>query len=176
MLATYNALTARLDHAGDILLPTLARLTFAGVFLIYFIASAGLKYDGTVFSPSAGGFGQIFPAAAEAVLWDVTQMSVFQRLVIVAGTIAEYVLPVLIVIGLMTRLAAIGMIGFVLVQTYVDVTGHGAALGGWFSGGAPDLFDQRSLWIVLLLVLVFKGAGPLSVDGAARLARQPATA
>lgn len=168
MIRIYHAFAARLDDAGDWALPTLARLVFAGVFLIYFIASAGLKFEGSILSPSAGGFGQIFPKAAEAVLWDVTQMSLFQRLVIIAGTVAEYVLPVLIVIGLLTRFAALGMVGFILVQTFVDVTGHGVELGAWFNSGAPDLFDQRSLWVMLLLILVFKGAGPASADSALR--------
>ncbi|MEL7099619.1 MAG: DoxX family membrane protein [Pseudomonadota bacterium] len=168
MIRTYQTLAASLNTSGDMVLPTLARLVFAGVFLIYFIAAAGLKIDGSIFSPSAGAFAQIFPKAAEEALYDVTQLSLIQRVIIFAGTVAEYVLPVLIIAGLLTRLAALGMIGFVIVQTYVDVTGHGAALGGWFNGGAPDLFDQRSLWVMLLMILVFKGAGPLSVDRALR--------
>jgi putative oxidoreductase len=62
------------------------------------------------------------------------------------------------------------MIGFVVVQSLTDLFGHGgindpATLGAWFDG-APDgvILDQRMLWIFLLLVLVFKGAGPLSLD------------
>ncbi|MEO0866526.1 MAG: DoxX family membrane protein [Pseudomonadota bacterium] len=148
---------------GDIWLPTFARFVFLAVFFIYFINSAGTKIEGSIFSPSAGAFGQIFPKAAEAVLWDVTQMTGFQRLVIFLGTVAEYVLPVLIVVGFFTRLAALAMIGFIVVQTVVDVTGHGAALGTWFNN-APELIDQRTLWVFLLLVLVIKGAGPISID------------
>ena len=144
-------------------LPTLARLVFLAVFFFYFLNSAGTKIEGSIFSPSAGAFGQIFPKAAEAVLWDVTQMTGFQRLVIFLGTVAEYVLPVLIVIGLFTRLAALAMVGFIVVQTVVDVTGHGAALGQWFNN-APELIDQRTLWVFLMLVLVIKGAGPISID------------
>ncbi|WP_299687484.1 DoxX family membrane protein [uncultured Tateyamaria sp.] len=150
---------------GDWLLPTLARVTFLAVFFFYFLNSAGTKIDGGLFSPSAGAFAQIFPKAAEAVLYDVTQLTGFQRLVIFVGTLAEYVLPVLIVVGLFTRLAAAAMIGFVIVQTAVDVTGHGVALGTWFNN-APELIDQRTLWVFLLLVLVIKGAGPLAIDRA----------
>ena len=109
MFALYTDTVDRLNRA-DWLLPTLARVVFALVFLVYFVNSAGTKIDGSIFSPSAGAFGQIFPKAAEEVLWDVTQMTFFQRLVIFAGTLAEYVLPVLIVLGLMTRLAALGLI------------------------------------------------------------------
>ena len=166
-----TALFAPFDR-GDDWLPTLARVVFAAVFLVYFLNSAGTKIDGGIFSPSAGAFAQVFPKAAEAVLYDVTQLSGFQRLVILLGTIAEFVLPVLIVLGVLTRLAAIGMIGFVLVQTLVDVTGHGVALGAWFNN-APELIDTRTLWVFLLAVLAIKGGGALSVD---RLFRPAAAA
>ncbi|MEL7127148.1 MAG: DoxX family protein [Pseudomonadota bacterium] len=157
-----TALFDPMDRA-DWLLPTIARVVFLAVFFFYFLNSAGTKIDGGLFSPSSGAFAQIFPKAAEAVLYDVTQLTGFQRLVIFAGTLAEYVLPVLIVVGLFTRLAAAAMIGFVIVQTIVDVTGHGVSLGTWFNN-APELIDQRSLWVFLMVVLVIKGAGPFSVD------------
>ena len=163
LVQTHTTLAERLDAASPWLTPTLARLVFLVVFFFYFWNSAVLKIDGSIFSPSAGAFGQIFPKAAEAVLWDVTQMSFFQRIVIFAGTVAEFVLPVLILVGLMTRLAALGMIGFVMVQTLVDVTGHGVELGSWF-GNAGGLLNERTLWVFLFAVLVIRGAGPISVD------------
>ena len=162
LISLHNALFHRIERA-DWLLPTLARATFVAVLFFYYWNSALLKIDGSVFSPSAGAFGQIFPAAAEAVLWDVSKMSLFQRLVITAGTLAEFVLPVLIMVGLLTRLAALGLIGFVAVQTLVDVTGHGVKLGSLFDS-AQELIDERAMWVFLLLVLVAKGAGPISVD------------
>ena len=76
---------------------------------------------------------------------------------------AEYVLPALILIGLFTRLAALAMIGFVAVQTLVDVAGHGVPLGGFFDSSIA-LLDERTLWVFLLFVLVSLGAGPLSAD------------
>jgi len=171
LITLYQDLIDRLDRL-DWLVPTLARLTFLMVLFFYFWNSAMLKIDGSIFSPSAGAFGQIFPKAAEAVVWDVTQMTFFQRLVILAGTIAEFVLPVLIILGLLTRLAAIGMIGFVAVQTIVDVTGHGVALGSLFDS-AQALIDQRMMWVFLFAVLVLKGAGPISIDAIFRR-RDPA--
>ncbi|NIZ60059.1 hypothetical protein DL239_03605 [Sedimentitalea sp. CY04] len=167
LVSTYASLTGRLDKLSDLLVPTLARLVFAAVLLVYYWNSAGLKIDGSIFSPSAGAFGQIFPKAAEAVLYDVTQLNIFQRLVIFAGTVAEYVLPALIILGLFTRLAALGTIGFIWVQTIVDVTGHGVKLGSLFDNNI-GLVDQRVMWSFLLLVLVFKGAGALSLDALLR--------
>jgi len=57
------------------------------------------------------------------------------------------------------------MVGFVVVQSLTDLYGHSSALGAWFDR-FPDahILDQRALWVFLLLVLVVKGAGPLSLD------------
>ncbi len=168
LISFHNSILGRLDRSSEMLTPTLARLVFAAVLLVYYWNSAMLKIDGSIFTPSAGAFGQIFPKAAEAVLYDVTQMNIFQRIVIFLGTVAEFVLPALIVIGLLTRLSALAMIAFIWVQTLVDVTGHGVALGGLFDN-AVTLMDQRTMWTFLLLVLVINGAGPLSADRVLRL-------
>ncbi len=168
LISFHNSVLGRLDRSSEMLTPTLARLVFAAVLLVYYWNSAMLKIDGSIFTPSAGAFGQIFPKAAEAVLYDVTQMNIFQRIVIFLGTVAEFVLPALIVVGLLTRLSALSMIAFIWVQTLVDVTGHGVALGGLFDN-AVTLMDQRTMWTFLLLVLVINGAGPLSADRVLRL-------
>ncbi len=171
LISLHNSIFAQIERLSPVILPTLARFVFAAVFFVYFWNSATLKLDG-LFTPTAGAFGQIFPKAAEAVLWDLTQASFLQKAIMVLGAWAEFVLPVLILIGLFTRLAALGMIGFVLVQSLVDVTGHGAAIGAWFDNDAlATIMDQRTLWIFLLLYLVFKGAGPISADAALRKMR-----
>jgi putative oxidoreductase len=164
------------DRAGDWLLPTLARVVFAGVLFSYFWTSAGTKLDG-LFTPALGAYAQIFPKQFEAVGYDVSQMGLWHRLVVLAGAWAEYLLPVLIVIGLLTRLAALGMIGFVVVQSLTDIWGHGAGAGAWFDAASDALIlDQRALWCLLLAVLILKGAGPLSADRLLRplLSRQSA--
>lgn len=175
LVSRYQSALNALNKSSEFMVPTLARLVFAAVLLFYYWNSAMLKIDGSIFSPSAGAFGQIFPKAAEAVLYDVTQMNILQRLVIFFGTVAEFVLPALILIGLLTRLAALGMIGFIWVQTIVDVIGHGVKLGSLFDN-TMTLVDQRVMWTFLMLVLVFKGAGLLSVDALFRKRTQPAVA
>ncbi len=175
LITLHNSIFAQVERLSPVVLPTLARFVFGAVFFFYFFNSATLKLDG-LFTPTAGAFGQIFPKAAEAVLWDLTQASFLQKAIMVLGAWAEFVLPVLIIVGLFTRLAALGMIGFVLVQSIVDVTGHGAAVGAWFDNDALSvIMDQRTLWIFLLLYLVFRGAGPLSLDRLI-LERKPAEA
>lgn len=171
LISLHNAIFSRLESLAPFLIPTLARIIFAGALLVYYWNSALTKFgDGILglVQPSAGAYIQIFPKAVEAAGYDVSQLSAFHTLVVLAGTYAEIILPLLIVIGLFTRLAALGMIGFVIVQSVVDITGHGlgaADIGAWFDGLPSALIlDQRAFWLFLLLVLVLRGGGALSVD------------
>lgn len=167
LLSLYNRAAMVADRLGDWLLPTAARLVFAAVLVAYFWTSAATKLDG-LFTPSLGAYAQIFPKAFEAAGYDVAQMGLWHRLVVLAGAWAEFVLPALIVLGLFTRLAALGMVGFVLVQSLTDIQGHGAGpetVGAWFDPVADALIlDQRAFWMLLFLVLILKGAGPISAD------------
>ncbi|WP_147125572.1 DoxX family membrane protein [Shimia ponticola] len=169
--APLQRLATRLDDLAPAILPTLARLSFVGILLVYYWNSAGTKLgDGVfgVFSPSFGAYAQIFPETMEAISYDVSELGLFHWAVVVAGTVAEYVLPLLILLGLLTRLAALGMIGFVFVQSWVDIHGHGLGaddIGAWFDGNASALIlDQRAFWVLALLILVLRGAGPISLD------------
>lgn len=170
MIALYDRTAATLNGSADFILPTLARFVFAATLLIYFWNSGLTKFDLNPFAPGVGGYAQIFPKAMEAVGYDVSQMSMFHWAVVVAGTLAEFILPLLIVIGALTRLAALGMIGFVIVQSLTDLYGHGGiahaeTLGAWFDGlPTGTILDQRAFWMVVLVTLVLKGAGPLSLD------------
>lgn len=172
MFELMRGLYARLNLAGDWVLPSLARLVFAAVLAGYFWVSAATKFDGGPFSLTTGAFAQIFPQSLEAVGYDASKLSGLMHLIALAGAWAEVVLPLLLLIGFCTRPAALGMIGFIVVQSLTDVFGHMAGpetLGAWFDAGSNALIlDQRALWVMLLAVLVFKGAGPLSVDRALR--------
>ncbi|PRY78273.1 putative oxidoreductase [Yoonia maritima] len=163
----------QLNRLGDQALPLLARFVFAAVLLMYFWNSGLTKLGDGIFgflSPSSGAYVQIFPRAMEAAGYDTSQLSFFHWAVVTAGTLAEFILPLLIVIGFLTRLAALGMIGFVVVQSLTDLFGHGGiahegTLGAWFDR-VPDglILDQRAFWVLCLATLVFKGAGALSAD------------
>ena len=171
MLTIYDRLTDRLSAAAPAVLPSLSRLVFAGVLLFYFWSSALTKLGPGPFgflSPSDGAYIQIFPKAVEAAGYDFAQLGLFHWAVVVAGMWTEFALPLMIVLGLLTRFAALGMIGFIVVQSLTDVYGHGVGgddLGRWFDAMSASLIlDQRGLWGALLLTLVFLGAGPLSLD------------
>lgn len=157
-----------LEPMSTPVLSTLARFVFAAVLLVYFwnsgLTKTGEDFAG-LFSPSFNAFAQIFPKGAEAASYDITQATQFQKIVILAGTWAEFVLPALVVLGLFTRAAAFGMIGFVVVQSLTDVFAHGGETGAWFDNlSDAAILDQRAFWVFLLLYLVFRGGGPLSLD------------
>lgn len=173
MIALYDRLANGLSRLAPAALPTLARLTFAAVLLVYFWNSARTKFGegfAGLFTPSDGAYYQIFPKAIEAAGYDFSQLTAFHWAVVMAGTWAELLFPLCIILGLFTRLAALGMIGFVIVQSLTDVLGHGVGgddLGRWFDTASGALIlDQRALWISLLLTLVLVGGGPLSLDRA----------
>jgi len=170
----YSSIVTILQR-GEWILPTLARFLFAAVLAVYFWIS-GLTKVGEgmlgIFQPSLGAYAQIFPRIMEQIGYDVDALSLYHWAAVTAGTLAEFILPVLIILGLLTRLSAIGMIGFIVVQSLTDLIGHNKwddslVLGAWFDAPSNSLImDQRSLWVFLLLLLVIKGAGPLSLDRA----------
>lgn len=184
LVSIHNKIFDLVEPLGDWLLPLFARFTFAATLLIYYWNSGLTKLgDGIfgLFKPSIGAYSQIFPKKLEAVGYDVSQLGFFEWFVVMAGTYAEFILPLLIVIGLATRLASIGMIGFVIVQSLTDVYGHGATdlatLGAWFDNQASGvIMDQRLFWVFTLSVLVFKGAGVISFDALLRRRAEPVMA
>ncbi|MDJ0820428.1 MAG: DoxX family protein [Paracoccaceae bacterium] len=185
LISLHNSAFSMLERHTQGLLPLLARFIFAATLLVYFWASGLTKLGDGILGflfPSTGAYAQIFPKQMEAVLYDTSQLGVYHWLVVTAGTWAEFILPVLVVIGLFTRLAALGMIGFVVVQSLTDLYGHGGiahaeTLGAWFDK-IPDavILDQRAFWMLLLVTLVLKGAGALSVDRLLSRQREPLAA
>lgn len=68
----------------------------------------------------------------------------------VMATYAEHLFPVLLVLGLLTRLSALALLGMTLViQIFVY----------------PDAWwPVHSLWVALALVLIMRGGGSLALD------------
>ncbi|WP_299354513.1 DoxX family protein [uncultured Shimia sp.] len=170
LISLHNSVLSRLERA-DWIIPTLARFLFAAVLLFYFWNSGLTKLgDGFLglFQPSTGAYVQIFPRVFEAAGYDTSQLSLFHWAVALGGTWAEFILPLMIVLGLLSRLAAVGMIGFIVLQSLTDIVGHHAdasTIGAWFDRIENSaIMDQRALWVFLMAVIVVKGAGPLSLD------------
>jgi putative oxidoreductase len=67
----------------------------------------------------------------------------------IMGTTAEHVLPVLMILGLGTRVSALGLLAMtVVIQTFVY----------------PDAWVTHGLWASALLAVVARGPGALSLD------------
>ena len=136
--------------AGDWFVPLGARFTFIAVLLGYYWSSAMTKFSDGFFgflSPTLGAPFQILPGITEA-----------------AGSDLEAIHPLF---TLFTRGAALAMMGFVVVQSVVDIWGHDVAAGAWFDRASDSvIMDQRLFWLFILAILVTKGAGPLSIDRA----------
>lgn len=153
-------------------LSTAARFCFLAVIYFYYINSANTKVgEGLLgfFDIQFGAYIQILTEAGMAAYdFEIANVPFLQKCIVYMGTYAEFILPTLIVIGLFTRLASLGMIGFIFVQSIVDITAHGAdasTIGAWFDRDSASLIlDQRTLWVFILLVLVIKGPGFLSLD------------
>ena len=172
LTSLHDTIFSGLERITIPVMTTLARFIFAATLVGYYWNSGKTKLgDGPLgfLFPSDGAYIQIFPKTIEAIGYDFSQLTAFHWAVVTAGTWAEFLLPLLIVIGLFTRLAAFGMIGFVFVQSWVDLFGHGGlengTLGAWFDR-IPDslILDQRAFWIFVLAYLVLRGGGPLSAD------------
>ena len=68
----------------------------------------------------------------------------------VMATVSEHVFPILLVVGLFTRLSALALLGMTMViQIFVYPE-------AWWS--------VHSLWVALALILVTRGAGAISLD------------
>lgn len=149
-----------------------ARFVFASVLLQFFLNSAMTKIGGNfmnIFTPTSGAYAQMLPKLMEQVSYDTSQIAFFPYgLIVLLGTWGEFILPVLVVLGLFTRFASLGMIVFIIVMTYVDITGHGVdaqTIGALFDGDPySKIADDRLLWILLLLVPTLKGPGVVSLD------------
>jgi len=160
----------------------LARFAFFAVLFFYYIHSATLKVGSGIagfFQLEFGAFIQILGEARLAEFdFDAANVPFFpDYLIVFLGSYMEFILPILIVIGLFTRAASLGMIGFIVVQSVTDVTVHNVdekTLGAWFDRFSDSLImDQRLLWVTILLFLVIKGAGYLSVDALLNLKFKP---
>jgi putative oxidoreductase len=149
-----------------------ARLAFGSVLLVFFLNSAATKvgsgFPGFLI-PDIGAYAQMFPPVAEEAGYDIDAIAFFPwKLVALAGTWGEALLPLLVLLGLFTRLASAGMLVFIAVMTFVDIGFHGVdatAIGAPFDRVQDSpIWDQRLLWAFPLFVLMLKGAGRVSLD------------
>ncbi len=138
-----------LGRIPDSLIALIGRFSIAAVFWL----SGQTKVEGLAIDLVQGTFSLGWPHLSDAAL------SLFQEeyalplippaWAAVMAAIAEHVLPILLLAGLATRFAALGLLGMTLViQLFVY----------------PGAYPTHGVWAAVLLYLVAKGPGKLSVD------------
>lgn len=139
MLRQINALC---DHLPNDLVALVARIAPAMVYW----QSARTKVDGFTIKDSTYFLFEnvyalpVIPPAAATVL----------------ATVAEHVLPILLVLGVLSRLSALGLLTMTaVIQLFVF----------------PDAWITHGLWAAALLVIVAQGPGRLSLDHLLKLDR-----
>lgn len=134
-ICLYNLCVETVQKLPDWAIVILARLGIAGIFW----RSGQTKVDG----------------------WLITEQTIFlfeeeyqvplipPDIAAYAATTAEHVFPVLLILGLATRLSALSLLIMTLViQLFVY----------------PHIWPDHAIWAAGLILIIVKGAGPLSFD------------
>lgn len=149
-----------------------SRAVFAAVLLPWFVIGAMSKIGGLTLSLgptvaglplSLGAFYAYVPDRIGDLSGGLPQFGVATQVYVGLMVGAELLLPILIVLGLWARAAALG---FSLHQLVFLLTTESAEnLGAAFDASPFDMMpDQFLLWIMLMGPVALFGAGPLSGD------------
>jgi putative oxidoreductase len=146
LLAAANRLMARIPHA---LIALVARFSVAAVFW----KSGQTKVQGFALDLVEGRFELGFPRFADSTIdlfRDEYRLPVLPpELAAMLATMAEHLFPVLILVGLATRLSAAALLVMTLtIQVFVY----------------PGAYPTHGVWAAVLLYLMKQGAGPISLD------------
>lgn len=137
---------ARIPEAAVALL---GRLSVAAVFW----RSGQTKIEGLALDPAAGKFTLGWPRLSENALllfeYEYAVPLLAPGTAALLATIAEHLFPVLLVLGLGTRWAALGLLAVTaVIQAFVY----------------PGAWPTHGVWAAVLLWLLVRGAGALSLD------------
>ena len=133
----YNRVAVKLDDlVSHALLATVARVSMASLFL----QSGRTKVDGWL---------HVSDGAVELFRDEYKLPVLSPELAAHVSAYAEHLFPVLLVLGLFTRLSALALLG---MTTVIEVFVY------------PDAWPTHLSWAGLLLYLVARGAGPISMD------------
>ena len=144
--SSYAAVVRQLDRIPDSLLLLVARVGIAAIFFL----SGRTKVDGLL---------HITPGTYELFRTEYVLPLLSPELAAHLATYSEHLFPVLLVLGLFTRVAALALLGMTLtIQTFVY----------------PDAWPTHLSWAGLLLLLVARGGGDWSLDRALNLERRHA--
>jgi putative oxidoreductase len=133
----WNRIADRLGLiVGDSLLVLVARLAIAAIFLM----SGRTKVS---------GFLTVTPSTYELFRTEYSLPLITPELAAHLATYSEHFFPLLLVLGLFSRLSALALLGMTLViQVFVY----------------PDAWPTHLSWAGLLLLIVARGGGAVSLD------------
>jgi putative oxidoreductase len=138
-IALYDRVALRLSTlVGDDSLSLVSRVAIASIFFL----SGRTKVDGLLHVTD--GAVQLFEEEYRLPLVDPS-------IAAHAAAYAEHFFPLLLIVGLFTRFAALALLGMTAV---IEIFVY------------PDAWPTHLSWAGLLLVLIGRGAGALSLDGA----------
>jgi len=142
VIAHWNAIAARLQQlVPHDLLATAARLSIAAIFFL----SGRTKVS---------GFLTITDSTYELFTSEYKLPLITPYLAAHLATYAEHLFPLLLVLGLFTRLSALALLVMTLtIQLFVY----------------PDAWPTHLSWAALMLYLIGRGAGRLSLDRVLRI-------
>ena len=138
----WNQEAERLERLlGISLLCLLARVSIASIFFM----SGRTKVEGVL---------SLTPSTFELFRSEYALPLVPPHLAAYMATYAEHLFPILLVLGLFTRVSALALLGMTLViQVFVY----------------PDAWPTHLSWAGLLLLLIARGGGSISIDGVLRV-------
>lgn len=144
----YARAAAALDRIPSDLLLLVARLGAAGVFFL----SGRTKVDGLL---------HITDSTYSLFETEYALPLVPPEIAAHLATYAEHLFPILLVLGLLTRVGALGLLGMTLtIQLFVY----------------PDAWPTHLSWAAILLPLVARGGGAWSLDALLGIERRTPTA
>lgn len=133
----WNTIAARLDATiGDGVLSLVARIAIAAIFL----QSGRTKVE---------GFLTVTPSAVELFREEYKLPLLSPELAAHLAAWAEHLFPVLLIVGLLSRLSALALLGMTAV---IEIFVY------------PLAWPTHLAWAGLLLVVIARGAGPVSLD------------
>lgn len=151
-MTTATKALATLDRWRDASWPALLLLGRISIALVFWL-SGQTKVEGLVLDPLHLQVELGWPHLADGVVdlfRDEYRLPLVPpMLAAVAAAIAEHLLPLLLVLGLGTRVAALGLLGMTAVIQFLVY---------------PGAFPTHGTWATVLLLLVFQGAGRWSLD------------
>jgi len=141
-----NRLLGRIPHS---FLAALARFSIAAVFW----KSGQTKIEGLAIDLVGGSFAFGWPrlaSSAVALFRDEYRLPLLPpELAATLAALAEHTLPILLLVGLATRLSALGLLAMTAV---IEIFVY------------PNAYPTHGVWATALLLLIARGPGALSMD------------